>query len=211
MEKILLTFGFPLKQFFLAFTLIFLLNACTLPNQAYNLPPVNTEKSTIKKVVCPPKANTIHLRFEGEPLPLEYDKFALISSKSDISVSDDLHLMYLKNEANKSCANEILLLKSEVLVYTKHRGDNPRTALDESELPLTVREKQFSGIAVYNPKLDNTTPVDTNYVSEIRNRTVKYNLYNSEVQDFQSSAKGTLIFGSLLSLFIGYIWIDSID
>ncbi|MGB0933385.1 MAG: hypothetical protein ACPGU5_03825 [Lishizhenia sp.] len=135
----------------------------------------------------------------------------MISSKSDISISDDLHLLYLKNEANKSCANEILFLKSEEHIYTKHRPDNPQTVLDESKHPLTVREKQFSGIAVYNPELVNTTLVDTNYVSEIRNRTVKYNLYNSEVQDLQSSARATLVFGGLLSLFIGYIWINSID
>ena len=117
-----------------------------MPNQAYNLPSVETETSTIKKVVCPPTATTINLKFEGEALPLEYDKYAIVTTKFDLGIADDVHLLYLKNEANQSCANQILFLKSEELVYTQHRLDNPLTLIDKtvygySRLQQSARKK----------------------------------------------------------------------
>jgi hypothetical protein len=78
-----------------------LTGACAVPNQAYNLPSVQTETSTIKKVVCPPTATTINLRFEGEALPLEYDKYAIVTTKSDLGIADDVHLFYLKMKQTK--------------------------------------------------------------------------------------------------------------
>lgn len=197
-----------LKKSSILCILSLLTGACAVPNQAYNLPSVQTETSTIKKVVCPPTATTINLRFEGEALPLEYDKYAIVTTKSDLGIADDVHLLYLKNEANKSCANEILFLKSEELVYTQHRLDNPLTLIDESELPLTIREKQFTGIAVYNKALEKNQIIDTNYRTEIINRELKYQQYLTELDSYRSSARGVLFFGSALGLLIGFIWIE---